>query len=213
MIVKIDNQEFEIPDTKIGGGLTGHELKQALKVDKPILYEVNDEGHTIVSDDEPVQLHEGQQFGAMERVIAGARNVSRVNLELGILVATYRKEFVDWLPNLDFVHVHNFKLPAGYNTEATNVLIAVPDNYGNGTPLRECYVDPNLRYWSEGQWVEIPHYFDRPETYAPRRELLEMNWRYLCLHMVQWPPTSNFTTFLKAIYTFLSNPLYPWPTL
>jgi len=212
MIVEVDGEKFDIPDSRVGGGLTGRELKNVLKVNKPILYEVTDAGHALVADDEAVPLRPGQRFGAMERVVAGGRNVSRINGELKLLVAKYGQERVDWTPDQAWVLLHCFELPAGYNRTETNLLIAVPEQYGHGVPLRECYVDPSLRYSWDGKWVEIPHYFDAAGRFAPQSEARKQNWRYLCLHMVDWTSTSNFQTFLRAIYTFLSNPMYPWPT-
>jgi len=85
----------------------------------------------------------------------------------------------------------------------------IPDNYGHGVPLRECYIDPGIRIWHKGEWREIPHYFDGSNTYSPNREIAGRNWRYLCIHAEKWKSEDNIFTFLNQIYTFLSDPFNP----
>lgn len=140
---------------------------------------------------------------------AGSRHTARITAELRLLCAAYGEQAVTWAPDYSWVQVEGFRLPPGYNATVTNVLVMIPDSYGYGVPYRELYVDPGLRFWRGGAWVEIPHYFDDEKRFAPNPLVRARNWRYLCLHMKAWRPHENILTFLKQVELFLTNPFDP----
>ncbi len=140
------------------------------------------------------------------------RNHTRINAELKLLCRIYGNRRVDWAPDYSWVLVKDVRLPKGLNRTASDMLIMIPDGYGYGVPLKELYVDPQLRIWHQGTWREIPHYFDGDQPYSPNPLARERDWRYLCLHAEKWGPRDNILTFLDQVFTFFSDPFYPWKT-
>src|SRR5438552_2048072 len=110
------------------------------------------------------------------------KNTARITAELKLLCRLYGESSIYWAPDYSWIEIKRLPLPEGLSKPATNVLIVVPDRYGYGVPLRELYVDPDLRVLWNGAWREIPHYFDGGRQYAPNRDARDRNWRYLCLH-------------------------------
>lgn len=137
-----------------------------------------------------------------------ARNVRRINAELGLLQRRQGAERVFWPGDLSWILVRGRDLPPGLNRGATDMLVIVPDGYGYGVPYRELYVDPELRLLRGGRLLEIPHYFDG-NGYAPTVDVRRKGWRYLCLHMDGWLRGDNVLTFLKQVEVFLSDPFSP----
>lgn len=88
------------------------------------------------------------------------------------------------------------------------MLIIIPESYGHGEPLKDSFVDPDLKIWHEGQWKDIPHYFPQMGSLAQRfQEQYGKNWRYMCLHQKQWnPKQDSILSYLNQVYTYLSNP-------
>jgi hypothetical protein len=212
MKITIDGTEYEIPEGQASGGLRAEEIRERAGAhDRPIVYEVTAQGNEIVPNDKPVQVRPGARFGTLERVVAGGRDHRRINGELRLLLAAYGEKRVDWTPSQEWVRILDWALPAGYNCPVTDLLVHVPDHYGLNVPLRESYIDAGIRYRSNDEWIEIPHYFDGAGRYSPRPEIRGKEWRYLCLHMRAWSPSSSLLTYINALYTFLSNPLFPWP--
>lgn len=140
------------------------------------------------------------------------RNVSRLNAELKVLIEVFGKEAVTWAFNYDWVRIDGVPLPPNLNKPRTNLLILIPENYGHGEPLKDVFVDPDLRIRRNGQWVEIPHYF--PDMRGPMARKFERlygrNWRYLCLHQARWDPQrDSLLGYVQQIYVYLSDP-FAW---
>jgi len=131
------------------------------------------------------------------------RNTARINAELKLLQRVYGDDRIEWAPDGSWIKIAAVPLPRGLNKAASNMLIIIPDQYGYGVPLRELYVDPELRIRDGGRWVEIPHYF---AGYAPTETALAKNWRYLCLHALRWERGDSVVTFLNQVFTYLSDP-------
>jgi len=150
------------------------------------------------------------------------RNIQRLNTEMSLLCMNYRhigdeslvsqdyraawKHLVTWAKDYSWVEIKSVRLPRGLNMPFSDMLVMIPGQYGYGIPLKELYVDPDLRIWCGGEWVEIPHYFDGNKKYSPNEKVRESNWRYLCLHSTKWAPGDSICTFLKQVYTYLSDP-------
>lgn len=210
----VDGFEFEVP---AGSALMlPQQVKAIAKAEsKPVLYRVTPTGHEVMLSDQPLRVQPGDQFGTLDRVVAGGRDHHRINAELALLQrSNYGASGVDWTPDQQWVKLRAFVLPAGYNEPSTEMLIHVPESYGLGLPIRECYVNTGLRYHDRARrsWVKIPHYFDADDKHRPREATRQQGWGYFCLHCVAWGPRANFLTFLNAAFTVLSNPLHAWPT-
>jgi len=209
----VDGITFEVPD---GGALMlPQQIKELAKAErKPVLYRITQTGHEVMLQDQPLRVQPGDRFGTLDRVVAGGRDHHRINAEIAVLQRAYGAHAVEWTPDQQWVKLHAFNLPAGYNQPRTEMLIHVPETYGLGVPIRECYVNTGLRYRDPARrsWVKIPHYFDSEDSYRPREGVKQEGWGYFCLHCIEWGPRANFLTFLNSAFTMLSNPLYPWPT-
>lgn len=213
-MASVDGFNFEVPT---GGELMlPQQVKALAKAEgKPVLYRVTPTGHEVMLADQPLRVQPGDQFGTLDRVVAGGRDHHRINAELALLQrSNYGARGVDWTPDQQWVKLGAFALPAGYNEPSTEMLIHVPETYGLGVPIRECYVNTGLRYQDRARrsWVKIPHYFDADDSYRPREGVKQEGWGYFCLHCIEWGPRANFLTFLNSAFTVLSNPLHPWPT-
>ena len=211
-IVSFNGQDYEVPVSAMGTA-KGNDIIRAVGVGPgQTVYRANEDGHEVIQPSDDVAVRPGEQFNATPRFITAARNIPRINQELTFLVQSYGDNSVRWAANLEWVVLYGYKLPKGYNRSATDIAVMIPDNYGNGAPLRDCFVDPDLRYLLNGNWVEIGHYFDAPDAYAPPayKAWRDKNWSYLCLHMEEWKPQHTFFTYLSLVFTYLSNPFYAW---
>jgi hypothetical protein len=212
--VKIGSHEINIPDTQLDG-LTGARFKEMANVpaDK-VLIERGPNGNQVVRNDAPLDLTSGQQFLEVNRFRTAGRNVSRINEELRLLVAKYGDNQVHWLATLEWVLILNWSLPAGWSRPVTNLVVFLPDNYGFGGPLRDCVIDPGLKFCEDGEWVEPPHYYGGEKKYMPEslKKFANKDWRYLCVHAESWKPQDSIFTYLELLQLYLSNPNYDWNT-
>lgn len=140
------------------------------------------------------------------------RNNARLNAELKVLAEAFGEEAVAWAPNYDWVRIEGVPLPANLSKPRTNLLIIIPENYGHGEPLKDAFVDPDLRISRNGEWMDIPHYF--PDMMGPIARRFEKqygkNWRYLCLHQAAWDPQrDSLLGYVQQIYVYLSDP-FAW---
>ena len=158
-----------------------------------------------------IEVAPGQQFESVGRFVAAGKNVARINRELHYLLSEYGEARVYWPPAHQWVMIQDFPLPRGWSPSKTDIVILIPDNYGNGAPLRDCFVDADLRFRHNGKWQKIGHYFDTPGGYTVDSEFRDIGWRYLCLHMQDWRPEYTFFSYLKVIRVYLSNPYHSWP--
>jgi len=209
----VDGIHFDVP---AGGALMlPQQIKELAKAEqKPVLYRITPAGHELTLHDQPLRVQPGDRFGTLDRVVAGGRDHHRINAELALLQHAFGAPAVEWTPDQQWVKLRAFALPADYSQPSTELLIHVPETYGLGVPIRECYVDTGLRYHDRTRrgWVKIPHYFDADDSYRPNGGTRQEGWGYFCLHCVEWGPRANFLTFLNSAFTVLSNPLHPWPT-
>ncbi len=101
--------------------------------------------------------------------------------------ASYDDEDGEW------VIIHDFPLPRGYNYTTTDVLILLPRHYPQ-TPPDWFYVDYNLRL-ANGQ--RPPHVFYGDTSYDPNRGQFReappalKGWTACCLHIHEWRPAAN----------------------
>jgi len=207
-----NGNSFTIPDWMREEGVTAGQLRSHLDLSSDAEpYRQTSSGHELISDDQPVQLQEGDRLGSVTRfTAAGPRvNTQRVNEELRLLESVAPGK-VDWTEDLNYVRIRDYRLPSGYKPETTNVLIVVPDNYGFGVPLRESYIDPNIRLQRGGRWTEIPHYFDKEKTFAKTKRARLKGWRFMCVEFDRWKSGDSFLTYLDGLRLFLSDP-YRYP--
>ena len=165
--VRIGSHEINIPDTQLDG-LTGARFKELANVpsDK-VLIERGPNGNQVVRNDAPLDLTSGQQFLEVNRFRTAGRNIGRVNEEMRLLVTKYGDDQVFWPEKLEWVLICNWPLPAGWSRSTTDLIIFLPDNYGFGASLRDCVIDPGLKFYADSEWVEPPHYYGGEKKYMP----------------------------------------------
>jgi hypothetical protein len=221
--VYVNGEEIVVPSGRVTGlgmpqprslRLTGRELRQLLKLEKHELpYQITEEGHRLIRDEDVVEVKDGDVYGTMTRVTAASRNIRRIETEIELLCKVFGEEAVTWSPDYSWVMVQGVKLPPKYNKRATNVLILIPENYGYGEPLQDLFVDPDLKIIVNGKPEDIPHYFPKRGSGLAKRfqKQYGKNWRYLCLKQEQWDPKrDHLLGYLNQLYTFLSDP-FGWP--
>jgi len=210
--VRIGSHEINIPETQLDG-LTGARFKEIAQVptDK-VLIERGPNGNQVVRNDAPLDLTSGQQFLEVNRFRTAGRNIGRINEELRLLIAKYGDGQVHWWDTLEWILISNWLLPVGWSRATTNLVVFLPDNYGFGAPLRDCVIDPGLKFCEDGEWVEPPHYYGGEKKYMPEslKDLANRDWRYLCVHGESWKPQNSIFTYLESLQLYLSNPNYDW---
>lgn len=212
--IKIGSHEINIPDTQLDG-LTGARLREIANVpEDKVLIERGPSGNQVVRNDAPVNLTSGQQFLEVNRFRTASRNIGRINEELRLLCAKYGDNRVFWTVTVEWVLLRSWQLPTGWNRPTTDLIVFLPDNYGFGAPLRDCVIDPDLKYYADGEWVEPPHYYGGEKKYMPEslKGLAHKDWRYLCVHAEAWEPRDSMFTYLELLQLYLSNPNYDWNT-
>jgi hypothetical protein len=153
----------------------------------------------------PVEITEGGK-----RV----RDNTRINREIRQLITEFGSERVFWPRDLSWAMVKNWPLPSGMNRAASNVIVLIPEHYGNGATLRDAFIDPDLKATdpATGQYKEIPHYFAQYPyatlSLGTREDWKSKNWRYICLHEKRGD--STLLTYLVHLYKFLSEPFRDW---
>ncbi len=210
--VKIGNHEINIPDTQLDG-LTGARFKDIAQVPaEKVLIERGPNGNQVVRNDAPLDLTTGQQFLEVNRFRTAGRNIGRINEELRLLVAKYGDDQVHWVETLEWVLIRNWPLPEGWSRRATNLIVFLPDDYGFGASLRDCVIDPSLKFYADGEWGEPPHYYGGEKKYMPEslKRLAHADWRYLCVHAEAWNAHDSIFTYLEQLQLYLSNPNYDW---
>ncbi|MBN2034239.1 MAG: hypothetical protein JW836_13265 [Deltaproteobacteria bacterium] len=142
------------------------------------------------------------------------RDFTRIKREIQHLVSQFGAERVFWPRDLSWVMIKNWSLPDGMNRKASNVIVLIPDHYGNGATLRDAFIDPDLKALepSTGQYLEIPHYYIKYPyaslSLGTGEEWQAKNWRYICLH--EKSGDSNLLSYLIHLYKFLSDPFRNW---
>ena len=60
-------------------------------------------------------------------------------------------------------------------------------------------IDPGLKFYADGEWVEPPHYYGGEKKYMPEslKKLAQIDWRYLCVHAEAWNARDSIFTYLE----------------
>jgi hypothetical protein len=142
------------------------------------------------------------------------RDYHRLYQEIEVLDQRFGKDKVFWDSQGTWVMVHDFPLPRGANQSTTHVIIIIPENYGNGQPIRDAFVDPGLlvRNPKTGRMENIPHYFalypyNIPLLLGDKEEWQRQKWQYICLH------GGSLMIYLNNLYKFFTEPFLDWKAL
>ncbi len=144
------------------------------------------------------------------------RDYHRLEKEIRMLEERFGPEKVFYDSAGRWVMVQDFPLPPGLTQPTTNVIIVIPEYYGNGEPLRDAFIDPDLRAYNprSGRYEAIPHYFARYPydiqlVLGTREEWQRQRWQYICLHLRQ----GTLMAYLINLYKFLNEPFRDWRAL
>jgi hypothetical protein len=142
------------------------------------------------------------------------RDYHRLSDEIHILMQRFGTDKVFWHSDGTWVMVHDFPMPRGVNQSTSHVIILIPENYGNGQPIRDAFVDPGLlvRNPKSGRMENIPHYFAKypysiPLSLGDQEEWQRQKWQYICLHGGLIMP------YLDNLYSFMNEPFLDWKAL
>jgi hypothetical protein len=122
---------------------------------------------------------------------AGDRLRERLELEEPVLLEAFPTARID--PASSTVTLYDYRLPAGWSHEVTDVLFGFPTNYPAGCPDNVC-VRPDLRLVNG----ELPQNNQGTQTHAGRA-WLQLSWH---VDAEGWTPTadprrgSNLVTYL-----------------
>jgi hypothetical protein len=142
------------------------------------------------------------------------RDFARIKAEIQDLLSQFGDERVFWSKDISWVLVKNWPLPSGMNRKTSNIIVLIPEHYGNGATLRDAFIDPELKAMepTTGQYAEIPHYFIKYPyatlSIGTKEEWQAKNWRYICLHETRGD--SGLLNYLIHLYKFLSEPFRDW---
>jgi|TARA_Y100000031_G_scaffold22696_1_gene23816 hypothetical protein len=143
----------------------------------------------------------------------------RLNAEIQILIRHFSEARVYWESQGNWVMIKKWLLPSGLTKKKSHVMVLIPGNYGNGDPLRDSFIDPDIKAYNgdKGQYENIPHYFARyPYTklkliMGTKEDWQKKGWQYICLHDTR--DTQNRTSilnYLTHLYKFLAEPFRDW---
>jgi hypothetical protein len=106
--------------------------------------------------------------------------------------------------NGEWVLIHNFGLPYGYNYDRTDILIYPLSPLYPQEPPDWFYMDRGLRR-CDGK---PPHYFEDAMGRAPTLE----HWAAGCLHIKTWYPTNDPLTghSLLTVYQLIQDAFQRW---
>lgn len=100
---------------------------------------------------------------------------------------------------LRFIVVRSFRLPSGYSTSSTSVLLSIPEDYPLSPPgLRNAkiYIPADLRYC--GQELKDVHEDVTPEW---------GNWSWFCYERICWnPKRDDLLVILELVRMNLTDP-------
>jgi len=144
-------------------------------------------------------------------------DIRRMNAEIRMLQDRFGSERIVWPRDYRWVLVKGFRLPAGLSKEATNVVVLIPDQYGNGASLRDAFLDPDLKAYNREtrQFESMPHYF-KQYPYAKldlgsKEEWARKFWQYICIHKKNVEARgAGILTYLDSVYAFLTDPFKDW---
>ena len=144
------------------------------------------------------------------------RDYHRLAQEIRILEQRFGPEKVFWDRAGRWVMVQDFPLPRTVNRPATNVIVVIPEQYGNGAPLRDAFVDPDLEAYNPRtrRFEPIPHLFARYPynvglVLGSTEEWYQKRWQYICLHLGD----GSLLTYLNNLYKYLNEPFRDWGAL
>jgi len=212
--VLIDGVRMDIPDDTTRD-IALHDLQRS---DDSILYGITPTGeHRVLNRGDSLASVQCDRFGTVTHFITGIRDSHRINAEIKLLEQEYGAERIVWPPDYSWIMLKNWKLPPEYNATQVNIIVPVPDHYGNSNvPYHDFFVPNTLRLRHNGDWVRIPdHYFDRfPYSQGIQSEMVSelerQDWAYVCVHPEHWTSVDTIITFLSQVYTFLSDPFRNW---
>jgi len=145
------------------------------------------------------------------------RDTARINREIMELNREFGNDRVFWPRSLQWAFVKDWPLPRGLTKAATNVIIIIPENYGNGGVLRDSFIDPDLKALNPAtdDYQEIPHYYKiypyQQLSLGTKEEWAEKRWRYICLH--EQNMHFSIMRYLIHLYKFLAEPFKDWKGL
>ena len=123
-----------------------------------------------------------------------SRYSHRLDNDLNMLSLGYSLSISD---DLEWVTVHDFKLPPSYNYSYTDILIELPADYPLSPPGvgSHIYTDPDLRF--RGRKLEDLH-----ENVNPGWG----NWAWLCYEWINWDPnTDDLVKFMEMVRSDLTK--------
>ena len=200
---------FEIPDCATRKTV----LDVAKRPHTDLVYGLTSDGqHRVLHDGETISSLQSDRIGFVSPFRAALRDVNRIRAEIKLLEAAYGRDSVVWSPDYSWIMVQDWRLPPEYNSDRVNIIILVPDQYGYGPSYNDCFVPAGLRIRQEDRWTSLPHYFEKFAFVRSQlvNELQRQGWSYVSVHPTHWGPSSNITTFLTQVYTFLSAPFADW---
>jgi len=145
------------------------------------------------------------------------RDHARLNAEIGLLKQHFGEDRVYWDSQGQWVMIKELPLPERLSQRASDVIVLIPENYGNGSPLRDAFIDPDIRAYNtkKKQYEEIPHYFSKYPyaklTLGNKEEWQQKGWQYICLHQKNGSGNHiSIMNYLTDLYKFLAEPFRDW---
>lgn len=147
------------------------------------------------------------------------RDLRKLRQEIEILEQKYGQKNIGWHKDFEWIGIDGWRLPANINQRHTRIIVVLPQHYGNGAPIVDSFIQPNLmaldRY---GNYADIGHYF---KTYRHNEAGLtfgntgfwsQKGYWWLCLQDLPGDQryTESIRQYLNHVFVFLSEPFRDW---
>ncbi|MDT5040679.1 MAG: Prokaryotic family [Actinoplanes sp.] len=186
----------------IADQLSGEEIKHLAGIDgERVLVRQDLDRNTIVPDAKKIRVAGGEVFthhAQHSKAATITRRCARVRWEAASLAAAY--PLMELAADESWLVIREFRLPAGWSPDRTDVMITPAVNYPECAP-DGFYLASRLRRWVDGRLVTPGHYF---RGYHNPHE--HQGWYWYCLQdpAGRWDARQDsLLTFVEAIRTYL----------
>lgn len=150
------------------------------------------------------------------------RDVRKIDRDIRYLVGKYGEKSVFWSKNYEWIGITNWILPPNMNKATCRIVVLLPENYGNGAPVVDSFIEPGLNIYNEKikrlQGLELSkHYFSEYKhnpaklSFGTVQQWINHNWWWLCLQDKENSLCMySVINYLSHVFKFLNEPFKDW---
>lgn len=150
------------------------------------------------------------------------RDVMKIKKDINILIQRHGEKNVFWDREYKWIGMMNWGLPGKMNKKECRLVVLLPENYGNGAPVIDSFLEPGLEVYNPSVKIfqgldQSKHYFSEYKhnpndlTFGTAKEWCANGWWWLCLQDRQHTASmSSVLNYLTHVYKFLNEPFKDW---